>query len=237
MIIMKRLLVLLLLNASCALAMHTTMLQTQQSASELSVRDLKLYNACRDGRVSSVRRLIKEGANSEVRNSEGFTPLLVASWQGHVKVVKLLLALGADKEVRTGRGCTPLHIACSRGHEGVVKVLVEADVEKEARSDEGFTPLLVASQAGHQGVVKLLRRAGADMDASVVFEGIEWRPIDIAKVRAGEEISEYIESRRCAICNVTVHVKACSICKKVYYCGRDHQAEDWKNHKKVCSPK
>lgn len=28
----------------------------------------------------------------------------------------------------------------------------------------------------------------------------------------------------------------CSACKTVYYCGRLHQTEDWKSHKKNCKP-
>ena len=27
---------------------------------------------------------------------------------------------------------------------------------------------------------------------------------------------------------------ACSLCRAVYYCGREHQEAHWKEHKKLC---
>ena len=30
------------------------------------------------------------------------------------------------------------------------------------------------------------------------------------------------------------HFKSCAACRTVVYCCREHQAEDWPNHKKAC---
>ena len=41
----------------------------------------------------------------------------------------------------------------------------------------------------------------------------------------------------CPLCGRTIDLKACSRCKQVKYCCRDHQRLDWKlGHKKVCDP-
>ena len=37
---------------------------------------------------------------------------------------------------------------------------------------------------------------------------------------------------KCAVC-VAVSTLCCSVCKTTYYCCRDHQAQDWKAHKKT----
>lgn len=37
----------------------------------------------------------------------------------------------------------------------------------------------------------------------------------------------------CAVCEVSCKSK-CQSCKKVYYCCREHQISDWKEHKKIC---
>ena len=38
---------------------------------------------------------------------------------------------------------------------------------------------------------------------------------------------------KCAVC-VTACNEHCAKCKMVYYCSRDHQTEDWNNHKGNC---
>lgn len=40
---------------------------------------------------------------------------------------------------------------------------------------------------------------------------------------------------RCAVCE-TPCADACSGCQKVFYCDREHQKQDWKRHKRECSP-
>jgi len=43
------------------------------------------------------------------------------------------------------------------------------------------------------------------------------------------------KEKKCVVCGKGgPEVKACSQCKKVYYCGKDHQRDDWKSHKKNC---
>lgn len=39
---------------------------------------------------------------------------------------------------------------------------------------------------------------------------------------------------KCNVCKESQSVKVCSKCKVVYYCGREHQLQDWKSHKIFC---
>lgn len=41
-------------------------------------------------------------------------------------------------------------------------------------------------------------------------------------------------SKECYVCGATEGIKACASCKKVYYCGKEHQARSWDIHKVVC---
>jgi hypothetical protein len=40
--------------------------------------------------------------------------------------------------------------------------------------------------------------------------------------------------KACAGCGSTEHTKKCGRCEVVYYCGRECQKKDWKNHKSAC---
>ena len=41
--------------------------------------------------------------------------------------------------------------------------------------------------------------------------------------------------RSCSICGKTSNLMVCTACKKVHYCSKSCQLEDWPNHKKVCT--
>lgn len=43
-----------------------------------------------------------------------------------------------------------------------------------------------------------------------------------------------MSSRCCAICSETTKLKACGSCTQVWYCSKEHQVDDWKNHKPKC---
>ena len=53
------------------------------------------------------------------------------------------------------------------------------------------------------------------------------------------ELIDYAESdHRCALCNKAfLRLQRCSLCRKAAYCCKQHQAEDWKEHKLVCDKK
>ncbi|XP_017782905.1 PREDICTED: protein msta [Nicrophorus vespilloides] len=42
-------------------------------------------------------------------------------------------------------------------------------------------------------------------------------------------------SNSCAICK-NPSEQSCSLCNEVFYCSKDHQRQDWKNHKPKCAP-
>jgi uncharacterized protein len=86
--------------------------------------------ACR--KAETTEFLIASGANVNVRNKLGYTPLMLAADQGSVMVVKALLRAGADIHAKNGEGETARSLACNRevgrekGHDQACAILRRA---------------------------------------------------------------------------------------------------------------
>jgi len=92
---------------------------------------------------AGVRMLVVDlGANIEVRNVDGYTPLIMACKRGSDEVAKLLIELGCNIESRDDFSCKALNWAIENGREGCVKLLLEAKAmierEEDRVSHDGF---------------------------------------------------------------------------------------------------
>ena len=133
-----------------------------------------IVEAVKEGDVATVRQLIESGADINVAESDGMTPLHWAAGRGYVEVTRLLLEAGADVAVGTRIGTyTPLHLAVREGHTAVSKLLIEAGADiTAATTNSGVTPLhLAAAAAGGEDIVAALIGAGADVNAKESVAG------------------------------------------------------------------
>ncbi len=62
----------------------------------MSTLEYDLYDACRDGNVEEVKRLLAAGADENTSYSSDETPLSIASQFGRLEIVQILLDHGAD---------------------------------------------------------------------------------------------------------------------------------------------
>jgi ankyrin repeat protein len=123
-----------------------------------------LHFAAQAGDVSEVKRLVAAGADVNVQDENGNTPLKYASAEPHPEVLRTLIALGASPHMSDRRGFTPIH--CVAGH-GFYKeaiemaaILIEAGADVNARSTmHGFVPL---HEARTVGMIDFLLEHGAD---------------------------------------------------------------------------
>ncbi|KAH0594295.1 hypothetical protein MHUMG1_08134 [Metarhizium humberi] len=112
--------------------------------------------------------LAERGADIDIRDRHGRTPLSWAAKNGHEAVVKLLLEKGANTETTENHyRQTPLLRAAKNGHKAVVKLLLEKGANTETtESYYSQTPLLWAAKNGHEDVVKLLLEKGANIETT-----------------------------------------------------------------------
>ena len=71
----------------------------------------------------TVRILIAQGADVNMAQAGGYTPLHQAAAAGLIEVTKILLEAGAKPDLRCDQGKTPADYARERSHDGVLQQL------------------------------------------------------------------------------------------------------------------
>lgn len=82
-------------------------------------------------------------------NMDGWTPLMVASWEGLGDVARELIRRGAKVNATGSGGTTAMHKAAWHGHVDLIVVLCQAGGDVSARDRQGQTPSFYAEHNGH----------------------------------------------------------------------------------------
>lgn len=91
-----------------------------------------LNTAVNYNRIETVKDLLKHGADPNIQDEHGLTPLMRAVNYNHIENVKDLLKHGADPNIQDQHGLTPLMRALCYNHIENVKILLKhgAYIEK-----------------------------------------------------------------------------------------------------------
>ncbi|KAL5013362.1 hypothetical protein ScPMuIL_007632 [Solemya velum] len=145
-------------SVSCALdeaaqALHR-MRAEQQGQLGAPEGTRSLAEACSDGDVPTVRKLLHEGGSVHETTEEGESLLSLACSAGYCELAQVLLAMKANVEDRGIKGdCTPLMEAASGGHVDIVRLLIghgaDVNAQSSAASCNG-SPALDLKKKGNQ---------------------------------------------------------------------------------------
>src|ERR1700738_2096461 len=113
-----------------------------------------------------VYTLSEHGAEINLRNNHGVTPLIAAAC-GDLDTVKSLVECGADIHARDFEGWTALHIAAKQCSGELVRFFLESGLDIHGRTKDGATPLIAMGFGWGDShyVLDLLLRGGANLNA------------------------------------------------------------------------
>ncbi len=123
-----------------------------------------LHHAARSTDPAVAALLLDAGAQLEVLNHEGFSPLGIACAAGNWRLARFLIERGAKPEPKDGQ---PALLAAAAGDDDPagVQLLLRHKARVDARGARQRTALLQACAAGNTDVVSSLLEAGADRNA------------------------------------------------------------------------
>ena len=121
-----------------------------------------LANAAAQNKTEDVEGMLQHGANSNVTDGAGRTPLGYAAGFGNAAMLKLLLESGARIDYRDNFGRMALHWAAEGGQAETIRLLLAAKAPVDATARQGITALMLAAGGNKGEAVKLLLDAGAD---------------------------------------------------------------------------
>jgi hypothetical protein len=152
-----------------------------------------LLAGARDGQVADLNRLLAAGVPANVRDANGFTPLMLAVVSGHLPAARALLDGGALLDARNRGGITPIMLAVINERPEVLTLLLERGADVNAQSGTGWTALTFAAWKGDADLVRVLLGHGANPTA---LDKQRWTPLDYAagKARSGSTPPEGTEA-------------------------------------------
>jgi ankyrin repeat protein len=124
-----------------------------------------LMVAAFNGKSNLVDILLMYGADINVTDEAGRTPLMLVAESGHKEIVENFLQKNAEVDIQDKQGRAALSFAAQSGNSEIVALLINAGSNIQIRSKYGNTPLILATDAGHEEIVRQLIDQGGEIDA------------------------------------------------------------------------
>ena len=112
-------------------------------------------------------RLLTSGADPNVKDADGRTPLMYAVRDGKDEFVGQLIQYGANVDAQDYVDFSALHFAAQNFHLASAEALLRAGAKVDLRDSYGNTPLgrAVVNSRGRGEMIRLLLKYGADPSA------------------------------------------------------------------------
>ena len=115
--------------------------------------------------TNTVKLLLENGADVNMRALDNSTPLHVAMEYGRDKIVRMLLEHGANVGAKDKNGRTPIHEAVESWNDESLRLSLEHGADVGAKDNKGRTPIHGAAESGNVEKTRMLLERGANIGA------------------------------------------------------------------------
>jgi ankyrin repeat protein len=130
-----------------------------------------LHAAILWNRADYVCALLEQEADSNTRDSDGWTALMASVWWwSNLEIIGLLLEYGAEVNAADKDGQTALLLAARKGASDIVRFLIAKEADVHQADEYAITALMEAASAGEVESVRALLAAGAEAGSPVKFD-------------------------------------------------------------------
>ena len=112
---------------------------TNQHSSDPRDLEKQVIGWCRHKKIAELSYALARGADLNIRDENGNTPLIVACQNGHASVCHLLVEHGADLKCANKKGNTPLHFCFAYNFEDLGRFLISQGADEFAVNSDGLT--------------------------------------------------------------------------------------------------
>jgi ankyrin repeat protein len=128
------------------------------------------------GDAKAVRLLLENGADPNLPEGGGGTPLMFAGMSSSSTAVRLLLDAGANVNAKDRDGVPALQRAAVYRRAEAVRLLVERGADVNARAKDSGTAIIYAAREGSAEIVRFLLAEGADVNVvdSYDYSALRW---------------------------------------------------------------
>lgn len=131
-------------NVSPAKSVDNVQMNSQQELIAL------FFAAAKTGNDEVINEFLKHGFPVDIRNANGYTPLMMAAYYGHQRIVTTLLKYGADRCARDSKGNTALMGALFKMEFAIAKQLRQVDCDAQAKKTGQKTTAEFAKVIGQE---------------------------------------------------------------------------------------
>ena len=118
--------------------------------------DNQLLQATQRADQEAVLALLQQGANINVTDAQGRTPVMIATYEHNTGMVKTLLQAGADVNIRDNNKANPLLHSAAMGWLDILQLAIDAHADTALTNRFGGISIIPASERGHVEIVREL---------------------------------------------------------------------------------